>query len=345
MKVGVKLPNSGPFAEAHHIARIAVEVERLGFDSLWVHDHVTRSPADAEHHFVFGAVEAWQSPVRPNVFESLTTLAYVAGMTKRVQLGTSCIVLPLRNPVWLAKMAATIDNLSGGRFVLGVGVGGTVYVKTELEAMGGVNLHQHRGKVVDEWIDIMRGVWREARLTYKGQFLEVVAAEVYPKPVRQVLPIWIAGGSKVARARVAARGDGWMPMFLRPDELRRGIDEIRGLATKAGRNGEAIQLATEHWMAIGSDGALARRRALPTISGMTEYTVAAPGAAYDTKVNIGRDEDGNLLGDPDEIGRRVELYRDAGVDHLILRVIARSVDEAVESLQMFKERALAPARA
>lgn len=338
MKVGVKLPNSGPFAKPEHIRVIAMEVERLGFDSLWVHDHVTRSPSDAEHHFVFGAWEAWEQPIVPNVYESLSTLAYVGGMTTRVQLGTSCVVIPLRNPVWLAKMAATIDSLSGGRMVLGVGVGGSVYVDAELKAMGAPSLYKDRGKVVDEWIDIMRKVWAQPTVTYGGQFIRLEGAEVYPKPLHSNIPIWVAGASGRARRRVAERGDGWLPMFLRPGELRDGLDEIRTKANGMMRDGNEIQLASEHWLSIGRDGSQAIREALPTISGMTDHMTEQPGgSSYDIRDTVGRDTDGNLLGDPDEVGHRVERYREAGVDHLILRVIAKSIPAALESLRLFRE--------
>jgi probable F420-dependent oxidoreductase len=337
LKIGVKLPNSGPFAKPEHLASVALEVEKLGFDSLWVHDHVTRSPSDAEHHFVGGAWEAWERPVIPNVYESVSTLAFVGGLTTRVQLGTSCIVLPLRNPVWLAKMAATIDSLSGGRFILGVGVGGSIYVKTELGAMGRSDLYEQRGAVTDEWIDVIRGVWSEPKFTHHGKFIDVVGAEVYPKPLQSPMPIWIAGPSKIARTRVATRGDGWMPMFLRPHELRQGMQHIREMAAARNRDASQIVLASEHWMSIDADAARAFKLSEATRHGFTEYQVNLPGASNDINSLVGREDETNLIGDPDGIGELVEKYREAGVDHLILRVIAHSVDGIVESLRLFQE--------
>ena len=335
MKIGIKLPNSGPIAVPEVIRQAAVTADELGFDSVWVHDHVTRSPADAEYHFVGGAWESWDRPIVPNVYESVSTLAFVAGCTSRVAIGTSVVVAPLRNPVWLAKTTASIDALAGGRFILGLGVGGSMYLERELMAMGAGHLYAGRGRVVNEWIDVMRGVWREPSFTHRGEFIDVVDAEVFPKPPRGSVPIWIAGASKPGMRRAGERGDGWLPMFMLPDELAAGIRQIRDIAEAAGRDGSQIALASEHWLAIDEDGDRAADYSAATINGMASYTANLPGAsANDKDVAAGR---GNFVGNPDQVGELLEAYQRAGVDHLVLRVIAPSPGAFLDSLALFKE--------
>lgn len=335
MKIGVKLPNSGPFASADRIRTVALEAERLGYDSLWVHDHITRSAADAKNHFVAGSVEAWQPPILPNVFEAMSTLLFVAGITKRVELGTSVIVLPLRNPVVLAKEAACLDQLSGGRLVLGVGLGGDLYAREELGAIGALHLMGKRGRVADEWIEIMRAVWQLPSVTIHGKFIDIVEAEVFPKPVRAGgLPIWYGGSTEHALRHTGQHADGWLPMFQLPDELVEGRRRIEEIAQDAGRDPSPLQVASEHWLSISTDRTKAETFATSTIEGLADYVDALRGT------RTGRERygrlDRSLVGDPDSILRQVRAYQAAGVDHIILRVIAHNFDEMIESLELFR---------
>lgn len=347
MKIGVKLPNSGPFTNAETIRRVARAAEDLGYDSLWVHDHLHRTPADAEFHFVGGAWEAWDRPVVPNVYEAISTLLYVAGITRRVQLGTSIVVLPLRNPMWLAKECATLDQLSDGRLILGVGAGGGPYIRTELGASGDPGRADHLPEVTEEWIKLIQAVWRDAVVDFEGKHITVRGAHVFPKPRQAHLPIWYGGMGRPAKRRIARLCDGWLPMFLTPEEMRQGRSEIAELAIAEGRDPKTIAIASEHWLAIDRDGDRAFRRSLATRKGMFDYaaslsTAAGPSeAAYNAAVSSriaasGVDEN-SLVGDPDYVGDRVSQYREAGVDHLILRLIGHSVDELVESMHLFSE--------
>lgn len=342
MQIGVKLPNSGPFAGPEAIKAIALEAEHLGYASVWVHDHVHRSAADAEHHFVAGAWEAWERPVIPNVYEALSTLLYVAGFTSRVLLGTSIIVIPLRHPVWLAKMAATLDQLSNGRLILGVGTGGTGYIRSELMAIGEQRLIGKVGKVANEWIDIVRAVWREPKLDFKGEFIDIVGAEVFPKPLQKYPPIWIAGKAEPAQRRTALRGDGWLPMFKRPQELVEGKEKIDELAARAGRDPGLIKLGTEHWLAIDRDANRARERSAKTRYNFTGYMMGLPTAGADHAMLAGTEDTGNLVGDPQSVLDQVAAYKEVGVDHLNIRLIGHSLSELIEVLHMFKESVMDP---
>jgi probable F420-dependent oxidoreductase len=319
---------------------MTVASERLGYDAVWVQDHVTRSAADAEHHFAVGAWEAWPRPIVPNFYEALTSLGYLAAVTERVRLGTSAIVLPLRNPVWLAKVAACLDQFSGGRLVLGVVVGGA-YVRQELAAIGESRRAANRGLLTDEWIEVIRGVWREGRYTHTGRFIDVVGAEVYPKPCQPHLPVWVGGTSPHARDRVARLGDGWLAIWLSPDEVRAGRADIRERAARHGRDPESITISTEHWMAIDRDHQRAVARSRATRTRFSSYISTLPSAGDDNVTTLaGREDEYSLVGDPDRIVARLRAYQDAGADHVIIRVIATTIPEAVESLHMFRDHVM-----
>jgi probable F420-dependent oxidoreductase len=337
MRVGVKLPTSGPLAGPEALRAIGVASDRLGYDSVWVQDHVTRSAADAEHHFAVGAWEAWPRPIVPNIYESMSSLVYLAGLTQRVLLGTSAVVLPLRNPVWLAKEAACLDQLSEGRLVLGVVVGGA-YVRQELAAIGESGRAANRGLVTDEWIEVIRGVWREPRYSHGGRFIDVADAEVFPKPKQAAPPIWVGGTSPRARDRVARRGDGWLAIWLSPDEFRAGRADIVERAARYGRPSGAVTMSTEHWMAIDRDGRRAMARSRATRTRFSSYISTLPSAGDDNVTTlIGREDEYSLVGDPAQIVERLRLYAAAGADHVIIRVIAGSTAEAVEALHMFRD--------
>lgn len=337
MKVGIKLPNSGPFANVEALRRVALESERLGFDSLWVHDHASWRTADAEWHFVAGAWEAWPRPVVPNVYESVTTLAWLAALTTDVELGSSVVVLPLRNPVWFAKMTATIDQLSGGRLIVGVGAGGSAYAKRELEAIGRPELGEKRGEVVDEWIDVVRGIWTDPVYSAELNRITIKEAEVFPKPARPGgPPIWYGGSTAIGKRRSVQRCDGWLPMYLTPQELTEGKDELAKLASDAGID-KTVTIGSEHWVAIADTDEEARERSHRTRWGHTEYINNLPGVGKDTSFLQGREDDGNIFGSPDTVAARLAEYQAAGVDHLIARIIAHDMDEFVVMLGRFKE--------
>jgi len=344
MKFGVKLPNSGPFARVECLRAVALQAERLGYDSLWVQDHVTRSAADAEHHFAAGALEAWQPPIEPNVYEPISTLAYLAGMTSRIILGTSIIVLPLRNPVLLAKQAACVDQFSGGRLILGVGVGGVRYARSELGAVGALHLMGSRGQVTDEWIDVLRHVWQEPTCNFEGKFIQVQDAEVFPKPVqRPCPPIWIGGFGERAIQRAARRGDGWLPMYFLPSEIERGVQRLRHWAVEAGRDPYRLQVASEHWLSIDADKTRAERRAAATLKSLSTYLSASESQGTEQESVLAsrlHEAERNLVGDPDTVLAQLGRYREAGVDHLILRVIAHDFAEMLDALRLFKREVM-----
>jgi probable F420-dependent oxidoreductase len=220
MRFGVVLPIwQLSIPEADSLARRA---EELGFDGVFIPDHILAPSATRQH---YGAM--WPDP--------FATLAYLAGRTTRIQLGASVIVLPYRNPLVTAKAAATVDQVSGGRFVLGVGVG---WDEEEFRYLG--LPFSRRGEMSDEYIRIIKAAWGSDLPSFAGKYLTFSGAGFAPRPLQQPgPPIWVAASPGVLSApsirRVAALGDAWHPLALSLDDLEKGIAQVRAEAAKLGR--------------------------------------------------------------------------------------------------------------
>lgn len=208
MKFGYILPNYGDKISAQELLELSQVCEDVGFDSVWATDHVIM-PTELREPY-------------GQLLEPLTTLAFIAAKTEKVKVGTSCIVLPQRNPILLAKQAAALDVLSKGRVILGFGAG---WAEKEF---GFLNADfARRGKVMDEGIRLMKALWKDEVVNFDGEFFHVKDALFFPKPVNRDIPVWIGGNGPASIRRAARLGDGWHPVGPELDEFRAGVQEIR----------------------------------------------------------------------------------------------------------------------
>jgi probable F420-dependent oxidoreductase len=239
MQLGIHLPQIGRKAGPDGIRRAAVQAEELGFADVWTSEHII-TPQGAPY------------PPSPVFYDPVLSLTWAAAYTKRVRLGTSVLVLPMRHPLPLAKELATLQNLSGGRLILGAGVG---WLEAEFAALG-VPFHE-RGRRMDEGIDMMRAVWRDDPVSFDAKYIPAVidTMRMMPKPERPI-PIWIGGGSAAAIKR-ALRLDGWHGSRTTPDEAGPIVKRLR-----AARPGAefAISLRTA-WDGRDEDALKARLQA------------------------------------------------------------------------------------
>jgi len=215
MKFGVGLENYGRNITFDAIRRVALAAEELGYESVWTTDHIIVPREDAEPY--------------GRIFECIVTLAMVATITKRVRLGTSIIVLPMRNPVLFAKQAASIDAASGGRMIVGLGVGWNEAEFKNLDAN-----FKNRGKRLDEAITLLRTLWSSERANFQGKYTHITDSIFAPLPTQTAgpsgehgIPIWIGGSSEASWKRAATLGDGWHPVGAPPDKFAAGVKYIR----------------------------------------------------------------------------------------------------------------------
>ena len=214
--------------------RLVRRLEEWGFESIWSGDHIS-----------------FHNPI----FESLTLLASYAGITSRIKLGTGVYLLALRSPAVAAKMSATLDVLSSGRLIFGVGVGGEN--PKEFEVCGVP--HKERGARVTEAIDVVRALWRDTPASFQGRFTRFDAVSIDPKPVQQPgPPIWIGGRSDAALVRAARQGDGWVSYVVHAERYAQSAARIREEAERAGRKSEGFVNAHLAFVTIGHDYEKAR---------------------------------------------------------------------------------------
>jgi probable F420-dependent oxidoreductase len=226
MKFGFFGINFGSLGDPEAMVRVAKACEDAGLDSVWTGEHV-----------VLPDPQAPPSPATPDTpfLDPSVALAHLAAHTKTLRLGTGIIILPQRNPVELAKELASLDVVSGGRLLFGLGAG---YLEPEFRALG-ANFEE-RGAVTDEAIDVLRALWTQEKPAFAGRFYAFSGIDAHPRPVQKPHPPIVIGGmSRAAARRAAARGDGWYGFFTNPEITARSLGWIRE-ACDAGERPDAL---------------------------------------------------------------------------------------------------------
>jgi probable F420-dependent oxidoreductase len=225
MKIGVVFPQTEIGADAGAVRAYAEHAEGLGFTHLVAYDHVVG--ADPTVH------APWNGPydVHTTFHEPLVTFGYLAAVTTTLELVTGVVILPQRQTVLVAKQAAEVDLLSGGRLRLGVGLG---WNAVEYEALG--EDFSTRGKRCDEQVSLMRKLWTEPSVTYSGSYHRVTGAGLAPLPVQRPIPVWFGASSPRAFRRAGRLGDGWFPMVGPGPKLEQARQQVAQAATEAGRD-------------------------------------------------------------------------------------------------------------
>jgi probable F420-dependent oxidoreductase len=304
MEFGFSLPSRGQAATMQNMRLLAQHVEALGLDSVWVSDHII-VPRQIDSFYPYDPEGRFPSAPDQDYYEPLTTLAFLAASTARVRLGTSVLILPYRNALLTAKMVSTLDALSGGRVILGIGVG---WMEEEFDALGLDTFHQ-RGEVSDEYIQVFRTLWTSAQPGFAGKYVRFADIGFAPKPTRQPHPpIWIGGHTPPAIRRAARLGDGWHPIGLRapasltPHEMREAVARLRDEASQAGRNPQDITISFRAPLAFDNDGGASR-----------QPLTGSPAAIQD------------------DIGR----YADCGVSHMVFDIMTADVAEMQRVMERF----------
>ena len=243
----------------------------------------------------------------PNFYELLTVLSFCAAATKRIRVGTALAVLPMRDPFWLAKQAATIDQLSDGRLVLALGLGA---YREEFAAWAPrLAKTAERGEMMDEGLELMRRLFSERRVTHQGRYYAMRDLEMYPKPRRQPFALWLGGHNMATVERAARWATGWLPGWRPWRELEERIKTLKARAAALGRDPSEIEIAPQFSLTIARTAEEAEKRYMA--SGLVAHRKSL---AY-TGRDLSQQVVANLVGSPDLIREKVAGLARMGVDH------------------------------
>jgi probable F420-dependent oxidoreductase len=307
MKFGFYLPNNGPNARPEPLAAIAKKGDELGFECMVAGDHIL-VPDQINSPYPYTVGGEFPGGDTGEYYEQLTLLTYLAGITKKIRLIPSVMIVPHRPPLLTAKILSTIDVLSQGRLTVGVGVG---WMEEEFRALGAPPFSE-RGAVTDEYIRAFIELWSSDKPIFSGKYCEFSDMAFLPKPVQKPYPpIWVGGHSRAALRRAATLGNGWHPVGaipanpLEPDDLVLKISLLNQYAEAADRDLTTLDISmkTPLYDSISPPGGQRRR----------------------------------FSGSSGEILHDVEIYANLGVTHLIFDIRGSDLSSALEKLAWFSE--------
>ena len=310
MKIGLALPHLGPEATKENILQIAVDAEKEGIDSLWVAERLLwplnpRTPYPASPD---GSLPTFYQ----NVFDPLGTLTFVAAHTNKIALGTSVIDMLFHNPIILARRFATLDVLSKGRSIAGLGIG---WSKDEYQVS---NIpFEKRGKRADEFVQVLKKVWTDDVVEFKGQYYNIPASKIGPKPVQKPhIPIYLGGYVPNTFARIAKHADGWLASLGGPlDFLDNSIKSLKNQASKENRSPNEIKILT---------------LTFPQISQVKSNSEEKYGQQSQRLP---------LTGTIEEIGRDIHRIKEMGVEHIMFAFVGLGLDKVIDTTKQLSRYA------
>lgn len=302
MQFGLGLPNLSLVDPSETLFRLSEAAEALAYDSIWVSDHVF-IPYEFGPNYPYSATGRLGLQATDHILDPLTTLAFLAGRVNGPRLGVSVLIIPYRNPIVTAKMLVTLDVLSGGRVILGAGVG---WMPEEFAALQAS--YADRGGVTDDYLRIFKVLCTEEKPSFEGQHYQLSNIGFSPKPIQKPHPpIWIGGYSSAALRRAVRLGDGWQPSNLEPGALVEKTAHLHRLCEAAERDPASLTISTRvNNVAFGDSG----------------DTVGRPAP---------------LSGSVQRIIDNIKQYEEAGVSPVVLGIRGRDPQRMVETAQRFAE--------
>ena len=299
MQYGVILPNVGPLAQIDSLAIVARRAEELGYDGVFLSDHIV-IPDGLRSAYPYRSDGRFPLAPEDRILEPIVTLSYLAAATQRIRLGFSVLVLPYRHPVLNAKMLGTLDVVSNGRLIAGVGVGWMAEEFTALDAD-----FDDRGAVTDEHIAILRAFWTGTTSELDGTRYNADGLVMEPLPQSQPHPpIWTGGTSPPALRRAARLADGWHGVRQSPDDITRVVARIAELRSNANNSMDGFTVSLRAGLDI-TDAPLSGERRTP------------------------------LRGSPDQIAADLDTYSQAGLDYLVVEPRAATPEQLISQLERF----------
>mgnify|MGYP006097411593 FL=1 len=343
-RFGVRVTCAGPLSSPSALRKSAIAADQLGFDTLWVHDYYIWNKLLDSVHISCGSKEAFvaaveQADYEPTFFESITNLAYLAGITDRIRLGLAVLCLPYREPIVTAKQLACIDVLSGGRLELGIGQGAAKSThNVEFEVMDisrGTKVRHTR-----EVFEAMRTIWTEDVATFHGDFVNFDNAEVFPKPLQKPCPpIWIGGSAEKSQEMIADYADGWLSFWLSPAQFPQAIDSLFTRMENKGRDTDNFTVGTEIHVYLADTTEQARSEAERTVLAFEEGYEGTTGILSESGKSadmLAEIWNSSLIGSPEDVGDEIERYIEAGCTAFEMKFIYQSVDQLIEQWDRFQ---------
>jgi probable F420-dependent oxidoreductase len=317
-----------PFAGPEDFIAQGQLCERLGYDSVWGNDHVTTQDY----------VRKLYPGKPPNFYEPMMVLAAIGAVTTKLKLGTALTVLPMRDPVYLAKQAITLDRMTGGRFIMGVGLGA---YREEFLAWGGSRVAKaHRGDMMDEGLQALKLLFAEPRCSYEGRYYSFKDLEMLPKSRAQPFPLYVGGHNLEAVERAARYGRGWLPGWRPLKEMEERIAALKARAGQLGRDPGEIEIAPQFSVTVDKTLEAAEQRYMA--SGLVAHRRSL---AY-TGRDLSHQVVANLVGSPEIILEKIDKLQAIGVDHCCaLMFPANSVAEMNEQVEWFATGVMAKVNA
>lgn len=305
MRIGLSIPR---LPNAEGIRLFVKRAEELGFEAVLAGDHIVL-PTAGTNQYPYTADGSFSRPSDEPFLETMTMLGYMAACTDTIKIGTTVIILPYRNPVVQAKMFASLDVLTGGRMICGVGVG---WLEKEFDILGVP--YDQRGPMSDEFLQVFKTLWTESDPQFHGQFYNIDGIQFYPKPVQKPhIPIWVGGHTRRALRRTARFGDCWHTTRQTPDFVAQNLPYLREQTEKAGRDPASISISL--------------KRSL-------HFTDL--GAGEGKSVLTG----GTVIGTTPEVIDDVYYCRELGIDQLTYDFRVDGIDASIEVMERLADQVL-----
>jgi len=314
VEFGFAFPSRGPLASPRFLVRLARKADALGFDCVTISDHVVL-PTKHSAPYPYSSTGEFPGGSRQDYLEPIVLMGHLLAVTRRLRVGISVLVVPYRNPVVTAKQIATLDVCSGGRVILGVGVG---WWPEEFQALAAPPFAE-RGAATDEYIRLMKELWTRDEPSFRGKYYQLSDVTLLPKPVQKPHPpLWVGGHTAPALRRAGELGDGWHPIGLRPPsalvpaEYAEKAQQVRAYAARAGRRAEAVRLTFRAPLEIWPRARQPRK--------------AAGGSMI---------QGSPLRGTAEKVAGDIRAYRRAGVQTFIFDFTEQDPDAMVELMERF----------
>lgn len=317
-----------PYATAQDVVELSVYAEKMGFDSVWGNDHISTQ------HYVRAE---YKTP--PRYYAPLLVLSAISQRTTTLKVATALLVIPFRHPVIMAKEIATLDHLSGGRLLLGVGLGA---YREEFEAEFGRTAKEVvRGKLFDESIELLYRIFTEDVVSHEGEYFSLNEVHSYPKPVQKPFPFYFGGNNPKGYERTARYGN-WLPALLTPAEVKVGCERIKEFCGQYNRDFSTVDIAPQIAVAVAKTREEAAKRF--EASQMYKHTCSLKKSTMKNQ-DPTQYFDRNLIGSVDDVCEQIERYIEAGVTTLSALIFANnSIEETREEMQFFSEEIIAKFR-